>query len=360
MTSHHRHFTFRRAAVWRTTIGLLAALPAVAAAQWQMADAGTRAEFRGLSLAGDHVAWASGRYGTVARSTDGGAQWTLFHVPGADSLDLRSIAALGPDAAVAASAGAAESGQARIFRTTDGGTTWTQVYATRQKGVFLDALAFWDADHGIALSDPVDGKLFLLVTDDGGRSWARVPSDALPPALPGEGAFAASGTCMVVGGTGDVWIGTGGAAHARVYHSSNRGHTWTVSDTPVHAGESASGIFALAFRDAMHGVAVGGDYTKPHAQTMNVAITDDGGRTWHSARGPLVPAFLSGVTYARADTLVAVGLAGTAISTNDGESWTAIDTLPLNAVRAHGSAFRVVAGPRGRLGRWIGTRGGGH
>jgi photosystem II stability/assembly factor-like uncharacterized protein len=337
---------------------LPAAHPAFANAQWQISDAGTRAEFRGLSLAGDQVAWASGTRGTVARSTDGGVTWQLRRVSGADSLDLRSIAALSADVAVAASAGPAENGQARIFRTDDAGATWTQVYGTDRKGVFLDALAFWDGDHGIALSDPVDGTLFLLRTDDGGRTWSPVPADALPAALPGEAAFAASGTCVAVWGAGDVWIGTGGGTRARVYHSSDRGRTWTVSDTPVHAGGSASGIFALTFRDARHGVAVGGEYTKPRAATVNVAVTDDGGATWHAARGPLVPAYLSGVTYVGERALAAVGLAGTAVSTDDGESWTPVDTLPLNAVRARGSAFRIVAGPRGRLGRWASADGG--
>ncbi|HEX8726836.1 MAG TPA: hypothetical protein VF737_15710 [Gemmatimonadaceae bacterium] len=351
MTVHHRRSPVRPNAVACAMV-LLAAFPLAAAAQWRTADAGTRAEFRGLSLANERVAWASGTRGTVARTADAGASWTLFHVPGADSLDLRSIAALGPDVAVAASAGPAEHGQARMFRTADAGATWTQVYTTDRKGVFLDALAFWDAVHGIALSDPVDGKLFLLVTDDGGRHWSRVPPDALPPALTGEGAFAASGTCVAVWGTSDVWIGTGGAAQARVYHSSDRGRSWRVSDTPVHAGTAASGIFAVAFRDRMHGVAVGGDYTQPRAPTVNVAVTDDGGATWRAARGPLVPAYLSGVSFAGGDTVIAVGLAGTALSIDGGESWAAVDSLPLNAVRARGSVVRLAAGPRGRLARW--------
>jgi photosystem II stability/assembly factor-like uncharacterized protein len=329
---------------------LLTAAASPASAQWQLATVNTRAEFRGLSLVGDHVAWASGTRGTVARSIDGGRSWTLLHVPGADSLDLRSIAALGSDAAIAASAGPAENGQAKMFRTTDAGATWTQVFDSRDKGVFLDALAFWDADHGIALSDPVDGKLYLLRTDDGGRSWQRVPPDALPPALKGEAAFAASGTCLSVWGPNDVWIGTGGADTARVYHSSDRGRTWSVADTPVHAGTAASGIFAVNFRDALHGVAVGGDYSKPHAETVNVAMSDDGGANWHAGPGTLVPAYLSGVAWA-GERAVAVGLAGTAVGPH---GWTMVDSLPLNAVQFHGSAFGVAVGPRGRLARWAG------
>ncbi|OYV91064.1 MAG: hypothetical protein B7Z73_05675, partial [Planctomycetia bacterium 21-64-5] len=197
--------------------------------------------------------------GTVARSTNRGASWTIDSVPGANTLDLRSIVGLSARVAVAASAGPAEKGQARIFRTADGGRTWTTTYTTDRKGVFLDALAFWDAQHGIALSDPVDGTLFLLTTDDGGQTWTRVPPGALPPTLGGEGAFAASNTSIALWGSRDVWIGTGGGAVARVFYSTDRGHTWAVSDTPVHSGSSASGVFAVAFRDARHGVWRDGD-----------------------------------------------------------------------------------------------------
>ncbi len=339
-------------------LALLLAAARPATAQWTLAPAATRAEFRGLSVVNDSVAWASGTHGTVARTTDGGATWTLLAVPGADSLDLRSIVGLGPDAAVAAAAGPAERGQARIFRTDDAGRSWTQVYATRDSGVFLDALAFWDARHGIAQSDPVDGTFFLLVTDDGGRNWTRVPPSAVPPTLPGEAAFAASGTCLAVSGTGDAWIGTGGGARARVFRSSDRGRHWTVSDTPVHAGSTASGIFAVAFRDARHGVAVGGDYSSPHLRSVNAAVTDDGGKSWRAARGPLVRAYLSGVAYdPAARRFVAVGLAGTALSADGGESWTAADTLSLNAVRFAPGGAGVAAGPRGRLARWTGPGG---
>ncbi len=345
--------TLRRAPAMTLVLMLSFVTPAVA--QWQLASVATRAEFRGLSLVSNTVAWASGAHGTVARTTDGGATWTLYTVSGADSLDLRSIVGLSSDVAVTASAGAAEEGQARIFRTADGGATWSVVFATNQAGVFFDAMAFWDSRHGIAQSDPVDGTFFLLTTDDGGATWTRVPSAALPPTLSGEAAFAASGTCMVVWGSADVWIGTGGGARARVFHSGDGGRTWTASDTPVHAGSSASGIFALAFRDAMHGVAVGGDYTAPHGHTMNAAITDDGGLTWRAAHGPLVPAYLSGLSFAgTANDLIAVGLAGTALSSDGGDSWIAVDSLAFDAVRVKG-AFWAAAGPHGRLGRWIGA-----
>ena len=275
-------------------------------------------------------------------------------IPGATTLDLRAVHAINDGAGYAASAGEAERGFARIYATGDGGRHWHLVYSTDRKGVFLDAIAFWDARHGIALSDPVDGRLFLLTTDDKGATWTRVAPELLPPVLPGEAAFAASGSALVVHGASDVWIGTGGGGRARVMHSSDRARTWSVADTPVHAEGAASGVFALAFLDAKRGVAVGGDYTKPHLAAQSVALTSDGGRTWRRARSAPA-AYLSGVAFAGSPrSLVAVGLAGTYISRDGGESWTRTDTVPMNSVRFRGRAGFAV-GPRGRVARTDGV-----
>lgn len=328
----------------------------LAGAQWLPQAGGTRTEFRGLSAVSPDVAWASGTRGAIARTVDGGTTWLVTSVSAASTLDLRAIAARSDTHAVALSSGPAEQGQARIFRTTDG-VHWTAQYETTQPGVFLDALAFWDDTHGIAMSDPIGGKLFLLATDDGGATWAPVDTRQAPDVLPGEAAFAASGTCITVEGTSNVWIATGGGARARVFRSTDRGRTWSVADTPIHAGNSASGIFSIAFRDALHGIVVGGEYTKPRTSTDNVALTDDGGRTWRLARGPLPVAYLSAVAYVPGSSgriVVAVGLAGTAISRNAGESWMITDTTAYNSVVFASPTVGWAAGPAGRIARWSG------
>ena len=329
----------------------------VAAAQWSPQQSGTNAEFRGLSAVSGLVAWASGTRGRVAHTSDGGKTWKIDTVPGAGSLDLRAIFATNGRRVWAMSAGLADSGQAQIFHTEDG-INWSRQFNSAEKGVFLDAIAFWDNDHGIALSDPADGKLFVLVTDDGGKGWSRVPPDRAPAVLPGEGGFAASGTCLIVQGKSNAWIGTGGAAKARVFRSTDRGRTWTVADTPIHAGNPASGIFSVAFSDAMHGVVVGGEYTKPKQAFDNVAVTTDGGVTWRLARGPMPPGFMSGVDFVPGTSgrsLVAVGLAGTARSDDAGESWTMIDSVAYNSVAfvTHDDGWAV--GPRGRIAKWTPT-----
>ena len=323
-------------------------------AQWTPQQSGTTSEFRGLIAVSPSVVWASGARGRVARTTDGGMSWRVDSIPGADSLDFRDIHALSASRAWAMSAGEAQAGKAKIFRTQNG-SRWTKQYETTQTGVFLDALSFWDERHGIAMSDPVDGRLFVLATDDGGATWKRIPTENAPPVLPGEAAFAASGTCLAVQGRSNVWIATGGGARARVFRSTDRGRTWSVADTPLHAGNPAAGIFSIAFSDANRGVVVGGEYSKPKESFVNVALTDDGGRTWRQAKGPLPAGYMSSVAIipgTRGRSLVAVGLAGTARSSDGGESWTMVDTVAYNSVafasRDHGWAV----GPRGRIAKW--------
>src|SRR5581483_3734783 len=102
----------------------------------------------------------------------------------------------------------------------------------------------------------------------------------LPAALPGEAAFAASGSCLIARGEADAWFVTGGGKAARVFRSTDRGRSWEASETPVAAGAASAGAFSIAFRDREHGMIVGGDYKKPDEAGATAAFTSDGGKTW--------------------------------------------------------------------------------
>jgi photosystem II stability/assembly factor-like uncharacterized protein len=330
----------------------LAAPARTVAAQWMPVPSPTDVELRGLSVVSPNVVWASGQRGTVIRTTNGGRTWSRDTIPGAAGLDLRAITATSPLIAHAISIG----DSSRIYSTADGGRTWRLRWSATRKGTFLDAIRFWDARNGIAMSDPVDGRFLLLTTNDGGESWQEIPASAIPPALEGEGGFAASGSCLTVLGHSDVWFVSGGGPVARVYHSVDRGRTWTVHDTPIRAGIASAGIFSVAFRDARNGAITGGDYQKPALRGRNLALTRDGGRTWTLADSASSPAgYRSAVTYVPgipARTLVAVGLSGTDVSRDRGATWTSVDTVAYNSVAFATATGGWAVGPAGRIARW--------
>jgi photosystem II stability/assembly factor-like uncharacterized protein len=346
---NHIAMTVHRAFSLAPLITLCAA--ATVSGQWVPQSSGTEAELRGLSVVSARSVWASGQRGTVIHTLNGGSAWNRDAVPGATALDLRAIAATSTHVAHAMSIG----DSSRIFRTTDGGRNWSTRFVSRRKGSFFDAIQFWDAQNGIAVSDPVDGKFLIVTTSDGGDSWQEVPAEGLPPALANEGAFAASGSCLTVFGRRDVWFATGGASVARVFHSSDRGRTWTVSETPIRSSGASQGIFSVAFRDAKHGVAAGGDYAKPALGGRNIAFTSDGGHSWtllDSASSP--QGFRSAVTYVPGmggRTLVAVGLNGTDVSRDGGTTWTLVDTTAYNSVQFGSRTVGFAVGPKGRVAR---------
>jgi photosystem II stability/assembly factor-like uncharacterized protein len=331
---------------------LLALFSHFAQAEWIFlpSNVNTNISFRAVHAVSANVVWVGGSGGTVLLTVDGGQTWEKRPVPDAANLDFRGIAAVDAQTAVVMSAGEAEKGQTRIYRTTDGGKQWQLVFQTGEKGVFLDGVAFWDNRNGLVLGDPVDGKWYLLKTSDGGQTWQRLSPDKLPRMLPDEAAFAASNTSLLLQGKSKVWIGSGGAARARVFSSPDRGQTWHVADTPIHSGES-SGIFGLRFLDSRHGIAIGGDHKKEREPCRNVIVTADGGRTWQSATSTDPPGLKESVVILPRNNLLAVGPSGTCLSKDFGKSWLKIDLSPFHAASSVAGHCWAVGG-KGVIAKW--------
>jgi photosystem II stability/assembly factor-like uncharacterized protein len=298
---------------------------------------------RGISAVSSKVAWASGAKGTVLRTIDGGATWETLSIAGADSLDFRDIQAFDQNTAFVLSIGNGD--QSRIYKTSDGGKIWQRQFTNNDPKAFYDCFAFWDSTHGIAVSDSVDGKFPLIATSDG-VTWNPVTVKKMPAALPNEGAFAASGTCIATFGKSDVWFGTG-TPSARVFHSGDRGRNWTVAETPIIHGEATQGVFSLVFWTAKDGVAVGGDYKEWKKGEKTAAFTHDGGKTWILAsKSP--PGYRSGAAVGASHTLAAVGTSGADVSHDGGKTWNALLNDDLNAVTLIGNSGWAV-GPAGKI-----------
>ena len=287
----------------------------------------------------------SGSGGTVLLTVDGGASWRHLAVPDSASLDFRDVHAFDERTAYVLAIGPGE--KSRIYKTGDGGSSWTLQHVNPDETGFLDAFAFWDKISGIVFGDTVKGEFAILTTGDGGAHWQRQHA---PAALPTEGAFAASGTSIVTLGKNECWFGTGGEGAARVYHSADRGRSWTVATTPIRKDAASAGIFSLDFRDLRRGIAVGGEYKKPDERAHVAAITSDGGKTWREPRGNVAGGYRSAVVFlAKKNTWITVGPSGSDISTDDGENWRSFDRTGYNALSAAPDGSLWAVGPDGRI-----------
>jgi photosystem II stability/assembly factor-like uncharacterized protein len=325
---------------------------------WLMQTSGATASLRGLHVLNDKLVWASGTGGTVLRTVDGGEHWTVLNVAGAEELDFRDVHGFDENNALVSSAGT----PARIYRTRDGGKTWQKTFEHPSEQAFFDAMSFWNQKDGILMSDPLDQRVLLLQTHDGGESWAEMESASRPTVTPGEAGFAASGTNMVLLPDGTCLVALGGAAenehvpNSRILVSRDRGQTWSAVEAPLPRSQS-SGIFSMAFANNLIGVAVGGDYLKPNESKGNVVATIDGGKTWYVPSGTPPTGYRSGVAANRSGKLlffVAVGPNGTDWSTLNGRNWSRLSDDAFHAVQFSPTGNTGWAsGADGRIGKWV-------
>ncbi|MEI9980679.1 MAG: hypothetical protein WDN23_17110 [Edaphobacter sp.] len=377
-------------------------------AQFDLEESHTTVSLRGIHSVGRGIAWASGTNGTVLRTEDGGYLWQTCTIPpGAEKLDFRGIQAFDENTAIVMSSGPGD--QSRLYKTTDGCQTWKLVFTNPDKEGFWDAISMQSPKKGWVLGDPVNGQ-FSFLQYLAGRSEQRTVNGRLEqhtypdtldnagheslkadPAL--QGAFAASNSALfVLPGAyriyyglppqnskeyvenlvpvDEEWFGTGGVGGAFVYiHNINAGDylqygspphiSWNKVQVPLHSGTASSGVFALCFyktpQDAVHGIAVGGDYLKADEPAGTAAYTLDGGRNWQSAQTP-PHGYRSSVAYDPDQKLwITVGPNGTDISRDDGKNWTPLKPTPQEPPDAdknwNALSLPFVVGQHGRIGR---------
>lgn len=320
---------------------------------WQLTPTDSAARLRGISAVSAKVVWTSGSLGTVLRTVDRGKTWRSVGPPDTAALQYRDIEAFDADRAVILSIGTGT--DSRVYVTSDAGKHWKLTFQNDDPNAFYDCMTFFDRKRGLALSDPVDGKFRIIATNDGGQSWSVVPAN-MPEALPGEFAFAASGQCLVSSEGKRAWFATGGGAEARVFRSDDRGLSWKVSSTPIRSTPSG-GIFALAFRDPKHGLAVGGDFLTPDQSPDAMALTDDGGKTWKLVdKAP--NEYRSGAAWKTGRTALAVGPTGSDVSRDRGRSWQGFDDGSFDTVDCKRDACWA-SGEQGRV-AYLVTDGDGH
>ena len=324
---------------------IVLSVDSIAQDHWASLDRVCSESLRGLSVVDDNTVWASGSGGTWLRTSDAGNTWVSGFIPGAAKLDFRDIHAVDSMKAWVISAG----DTCKIFRTVDGGATWDLQYLNHQNGIFFDGFAFCSERSALAYSDPIDGKFYIIRTNDG-KSWKPIDPLGIPPALEGEAGFAASGTGICTWGDSMVWIATGGGPKARVFRSVDLGATWTAHDTPIVSKEGA-GIFSMVFTSSLKGTIVGGSYLDSSNANANCAVTIDGGLTWNLIEGSQPRGYRSCVAASETGgVLLAIGRTGSEISRDEGRTWMEIGQEGYFACGI-GKEYAWAVGRNGKIGK---------
>ena len=315
---------------------------------------------RSLSVVDSNIAFSSGDYGTLVRTTNGGQKWTQIAV--GTSITLRGVSFIDTskgvvvgdqgtimmttnggktwtsksyDVAVTFSDvclvdryfGVAVGSNGSLYQTYDGGITWAPQYATPL--ITLNAVTFIDRNNGIFVGS--SGTIFR--TTDGGVRWNRALSS-----IEGYNAPNILDVCMV-----DLSNGYAVGEFGLMLRTSDGGASWSLlpSVTRVH-------LRGVHFADSKRGFAVGDGGL--------ILETIDGGSTWSTASNGSASWF-SAVRFATPNKGYSVGSDGMLIRTTDGgTTWTSQTggpRVPLYAVRFTDALKGVVVGYQGSIYRTI-------
>lgn len=310
---------------------------------------GTKTSIRGLSVVSDNVIWVSGSNGTVGKSSNGGKNWKWMTVKGFEKTDFRDIEAF--DASTAIIMGIAE--PAYILKTIDGGDTWKVVYENKTKGMFLDAMEFWNEQAGIIVGDPINGRFFITRTFDGGSSWQDIPFDKRPLADSGEACFAASGTNIRVLDRDEAVFVSGGLK-SRLYKRDE-----VIALAPIIQGKETTGANSVSVWDdgkrkgGKKMIVVGGDFNADSSREKNCAITNDGGKSWQTSNTP-PHGYRSCVEFVSKKDVFSCGLNGVDYSGNGGKDWNWISKEGFHVCRIAKTGSSIfLAGGNGKIGKIV-------
>lgn len=286
---------------------------------------------RAIEAIDENEMWFGGSKGQFGYTNDGGNTWKIDSIKSEKNINLEFRGIAKTKNAIFLLAVASP---ALLFKSIDIGKSWDIVYEENHPKAFYDAIAFWDDQNGIAMGDPIDDCLSIILTKDGGDTWTKIPCEQLPSTTPGEAAFAASNSNIALAGN-HAWVVSGGTK-ARVFHTSDKGTNWEVFDTPIIQGGQMTGIFTTHFYDEKTGIIFGGDWEKQNQNTQNKAITKDGGKTWKLTAEGQHPGYRSSVRYlpdGEGQTILAVGIPGLSYSSDGGQQWTSMSDSSFYTMR---------------------------
>ena len=312
----------------------------VSAQSIQLLTSGTKTSIRGLSVVNDKIIWVSGSGGTVGKSVDGGLSWQWNIVNGFDKTDFRDIEAFDENTAIIMGIDC----PARIFKTTNGGKSWSLMFEDTTKGMFLDAMEFWDDKRGVVIGDPINGNGFVANFQN--ENWASTSYQHRPALDSGEAFFASSGTNIRVLNKYDM-VAISGGMRSNLFLDNKK------IKLPLLQGKESAGANSIAVKDSATFMIVGGDFMQKDSVTGNYCFTNDKGKTWISSLQPPT-GYRSCVEYLGKSYWITCGLNGVDYTNDDGINFRKISEVGFHVCRKAKNGNAVfLAGGNGRIGKLI-------
>jgi photosystem II stability/assembly factor-like uncharacterized protein len=324
-------------------------------AQFQIKELTTQkgVSIRALSVPSEKVIWASGSKGMVAKSTNEGLSFEWMQVKGYEKRDFRAIHAWNDQEAIIVAVAA----PAVILKTIDGGASWNKVYENTDTSMFLDAINFNDTYHGTVIGDPIDGRLFILTTNNKGATWEELPKDFIKSELNnGEAFFASSNSNLIHIGKELVFV-TGGLS-SRIWING------LAEALPLLQGTNSTGANSIAISpDGNRVVIVGGDFANDTIASQNIVgyqllktpktnskYVSKKQIVWSKIMVSNPKGYKSCVEFIDNNRIITCGTSGVDVSKDKGATWNTISKDPFHVVKNHptkrGAYF---AGSGGRI-----------
>lgn len=256
-----------------------------------------------VTFSSPDTGWAAGERGTLIKTVNGGAEWTLVFM--SDSYTINSIRLLDPQTGFVAMHAL---GKEVIWGTTDGGNSWEEKF-TSETYKSLNAVYFANRQVGFAVGQAG----WILRTVDGGGSWkpqAKGVTDMINSIH-----FVNEKVGYAVGGGND---------NGTLLKTTNGGAAWVEI-----RGKLDKMFYSVFFTDERTGYAAGRD--------RMLLKTGDGGETWKISLPASAYRTLMSVHFPTPDVGYCVGDSGSVHRTSDaGMSWQPQKTgtsVYLNCVR---------------------------
>ena len=269
---------------------------------------------RALEVENDSTCWFAGSNNKFGYTNDFGNTWKE-NVIKYDTFDLefRSISVTNNSVFIL-SIGS----PALLFKIDKKTLNYKLVYIETNEKAFFDSMQFWDDENGIAVGDPIENCMSVIITRDGGNNWNKISCEYLPSSKEGEAAFAASNTNISLVDQ-KAFVVTGGK-EANILVGTDYGKSWKKYKTPIIQDEKMTGIFSMDNLSMDTAIIAGGDWSSKENTVKAMAITINGGINWQLKENN--PGYISCVQFIpKTKSLVACSSTGIYYSDDFAESW---------------------------------------